>query len=225
MTFTKLEIWAESGSAGNYQNVFAGSGLERKVPDVLFNPNEISVAKNGWNQANGELIPINKPMSLSLDLFFDTTLTGYPPDNVQLYTRKIVNLTEELSALSRPPLCQIKWGMFAGKGSFIMQQGVLLSVTKKLTHFIEDGTPVRATLSCQFEEYQKADKKEKITNPIDDPIHIVKQGETLLSIAAQEYNDPSLWRLIADVNKIKNPRGITPGQVLTILPKPTETRA
>ncbi|MBD2251982.1 LysM peptidoglycan-binding domain-containing protein [Nostoc parmelioides] len=225
MTFAKLEIWAERDRVGNYQNVFSGSGLERKLPEIMFNPSEISFEKKGWNQKDNQaLAPTDELMSLNLNLFFDTTLTGYPPDNVQLYTRKIVNLTEKLSGSDRPPLCQIKWGMFAGQGSFIMQQGVLLSVTKQLTHFIEDGTPVRARLNCQFREYQSQDKKAKIQNPIDDPIHVVRQGETLISIAAQEYNDPTLWRLIADANNLKNPRGITPGQVLTILPKPTEKR-
>ncbi|MGH2412760.1 MAG: LysM peptidoglycan-binding domain-containing protein, partial [Microcystaceae cyanobacterium] len=52
----------------------------------------------------------------------------------------------------------------------------------------------------------------------DDPVRIVRRGETLSSIATEEYNDPSLWRLIAQENRLDDPRKLTPGQVLTVPP-------
>ena len=48
--------------------------------------------------------------------------------------------------------------------------------------------------------------------------HVVKRGETLSSIAAEEYNDPTLWRSIAETNGINNPRRVAPGDVLAIPP-------
>jgi nucleoid-associated protein YgaU len=45
---------------------------------------------------------------------------------------------------------------------------------------------------------------------------VVKRGDSLWSIAAKEYGDPADWRLIADVNHIRNPRMLTPGRELII---------
>jgi nucleoid-associated protein YgaU len=45
---------------------------------------------------------------------------------------------------------------------------------------------------------------------------VVKVGETLQSIAAQEYGDPRQWRPIAEASNIDNPLTIHMGQGLTI---------
>ncbi len=186
-----------------------------KEVKVLFNPNQLVIQKAGWNQEkNGEgFIEVDAPASLSVELFFDTTREKFPPENVQKYTQPIYSLTQIKGNLKRPPLCKLLWGKIE-----ILPLGFLQSLTKTLTHFLEDGTPVCAKLSCNFQEWQDPTQKKKIQNPIDDPIRIVKQGETLSSIAAEEYNDPSLWRKIADDNRIDNPRLLYPGQRLTVLP-------
>lgn len=94
-------------------------------------------------------------------------------------------------------------------------------MTKKLTHFLEDGTPVRATLDCTFKEWKEPIKEKKRANLIDHPVRIVKRGETLSSIATEEFGDPSLWRVIAKENGLINPRKLPPGKVLTIPPLKT----
>jgi nucleoid-associated protein YgaU len=45
---------------------------------------------------------------------------------------------------------------------------------------------------------------------------VLRRGETLHSLAAQEYGDPSRWRHIAAANGITNPRNVRPGTSLTI---------
>jgi nucleoid-associated protein YgaU len=47
---------------------------------------------------------------------------------------------------------------------------------------------------------------------------VVRRGDSLASIAAQVYDDPSAWRAIARANRIENPLAIAPGTKLT-LPK------
>jgi hypothetical protein len=47
-------------------------------------------------------------------------------------------------------------------------------------------------------------------------VHIVRKGETLTSIAAQEYGDASRWTDIAAANGIRDPASIKPGQVVQI---------
>jgi hypothetical protein len=46
--------------------------------------------------------------------------------------------------------------------------------------------------------------------------HKVKEKETLMSIAADEYGDYTMWTEIADINNIKNPRNLELGSDLII---------
>lgn len=215
--------------------------VEKAAPiKVLFNPNQVTMTRTGWrsNEDTG-LSAADAPASLSMELFFDTSLpqpgasslvglaaasvlgrSSLPkiaaPEDVRNYTRRIYNLTKVRGDLRRPPICELKWG----DPRKIFFKGVLKSVTQTFTRFLEDGTPVRATLNCEFEEWEAPTFREKTKNPIDDPIRVVKRGETLSSIAAEEYGDASLWRLIADANRglIQNPRQLTPGTALTVPP-------
>lgn len=214
MTLEKLTIIAEKDKPGNFVDKF----------QVLFNPNQIEISRTGWTMKRDRPVASKELTRLSLELFFDTTLMGYPPENVQNYTRKIFSLTQLRiiggKKRKRPPRCQLIWGTISGKDSMLMPDGFLESVTKKLTHFLEDGTPVRATLNCTFKEWKRQTKIAKIANIIEDPVRIVKRGETLSTIATEEYGDPSLWRVIADENNLTNPRKLDPGEVLTIPPLP-----
>lgn len=221
-----------------------------KPVTVLFNPNEIQITTTGWEtDGSGALVPADENRSLSVTLFFDTSLpspgqgglgsavakatlgrsVGLPrlhqPEDVRTYTRKIVQLTDpqvDWSNGKRPPICQLQWGKWNGskpnEGFF---QGVLKSVTQTFSRFLADGTPVRATLSCEFEEWEDPSYESKKRNIVDDPIRIVKRGETLSSIAHEEYGDPALWRLIAAANRLTHPRQLVAGQPLTVPPRPT----
>jgi nucleoid-associated protein YgaU len=214
---------------------------------VLFNPSEMTLNTTGWHSGADGLIPAKDPKTLSLSLFFDTSLPqtagggvaatvaratlgrvpGLPkphqPEDVRLYTRPVVQLTEpqiDWSQGKRPPICRLQWGKGSGKtlkdGFF---QGVLESVSQRFSRFLADGTPIRATLACKFTEWEDPDHQGRALNIIDDPVHIVKRGETLSTIAHQEYGDPALWRLIAEENRLTNPRHLVPGQRLTVPPR------
>lgn len=216
MALEKLKIKAEKSEDGDFAEEI----------EVLFNPNQVQISKSINPRSEGEGEPKNKlvvseePAKLTLDLFFDTTLSGFPPENVQKYTRKIFQLTQARigKEQKRPPRCKLMWGTIGGKDSVLLGDGFLISVTKTLTRFLEDATPVRATLNCTFQEWIDPTKDQKAKNPIDDPVRIVRRGETLSQIANEEYNDPSLWRIIAAENRLDNPRKLTPGMVLTIPP-------
>ncbi len=179
--------------------------------------------------------------SLSLDLFFDTyegdpqaagssfgqslvkavsggilgSSFGASPSGASVvkYTQEIADLARMDQELHRPPICLLKWGKLQ------IFEGVLTSLTQKYSLFMADGTPVRATLTCSFKQYQSAQQAmmELDLHSADVPkTHTVRRGDTLSRIAAVEYNDASLWRKIAQANDIMNPRALTPGQVLKI---------
>ncbi len=199
---------------------------------VLYNPNQITVSQSLSGGDDGEFFGKDNPKTLSVDLFFDTTLKEeeslfeqLTPAILQTFTPKNVLAEmawlDELTRLdggpnkNRPRRCKISWG----EGIYF--EGVLTSLTKTYSHFWSDGRPVRATASCSFQEYLPEEIKQKGRNPVDDPIRIVKRGETLSSIAAREFGDPALWRVIAAANGINRPRSLYPGQVLTIPPRPS----
>jgi nucleoid-associated protein YgaU len=97
----------------------------------------------------------------------------------------------------------------------------LQSLNQRFTLFLPGGTPVRATLGCSFREWRSPEleaRERKRSSADVARTRVLKRGESLSSIAAEEYNDPGLWRAIAELNGIHNPRRIAPGQVLAIPP-------
>ena len=83
---------------------------------------------------------------------------------------------------------------------------------EKLEHeytlFMEDGTPVRATSKCTFKEYRDNPQRPGQQNRQSSDVAkhwVVKRGETVSSIAGEEYGDPALWRVIADHNDLDDP--------------------
>ena len=46
----------------------------------------------------------------------------------------------------------------------------------------------------------------------------LRRGDSLASLAAEEYGDPGRWRPIAEANRIDNPLRVEPGAVLVIPP-------
>ena len=189
---------------------------------VLFNPAELKLDKNArWpkmatagRDSARATFTYGEPYSLTLELFFDTYEMG---EDVRGYTGDIVQLVTVRGDLQRPPRCMLSWG----ENVFGDSQWALQSLNQRYTLFLPDGTPVRATLGCSFLEWRSAKEEAravKRSSPEVAKTRVLKRGETLSSIAAEEYNDPGLWRAIADLNRIHNPRRIAPGQVLAIPP-------
>jgi len=85
--------------------------------------------------------------------------------------------------------------------------------------FLESGVPVRAKLNVTFREVQSVEEQYKrIPRQSADRTkqRTIRQGEQLWHIAAEEYEDPGLWREIARANGIEDPRRVEPGTVLKI---------
>lgn len=188
---------------------------------TLFNPNQITINKTvNWrevpkaerDQSTSQFTNGN-PAVLSMDLFFDTYEQGL---DVRPFTKQIAALTtiEQHGELHRPPICHLVWGL-AG----VFFQGVLESLTQRFTLFHPNGLPARATLSCTFKEWRSEHEIVRLLNLQSVDVaktRTVRRGDTLSSIAAEEYNDAALWRPLAEANRIDNPRTLLPGQVLVI---------
>ncbi len=191
-----------------------------KAIKVCFNPNQYSL--DHGNQLTEIAIPgLRAPIlqyvrgnsrTLSMELLFDTYEAR--KDVRKEYTDKIYKLLDIDATTHVPPICTFAWKDFQFKC-------VLERVGGRFTMFLEDGTPVRATLNVSFKEYVEVNVlvREDPTQSADHTkTYIVKLGDTLSSIAAAEYGDPAKWRPIASTNRIDNPRVLAPGQVLVIPP-------
>jgi hypothetical protein len=145
-----------------------------------------------------------------MDLFFDCS--EEEDGDVRIHTKKIVEIMEVNSELHAPPLCTFVWGS-------LQFRGILERVSQRFTMFSENGCPVRAILNVTFRSWQSM--KEQYVNV---PRHsadrtkqrTVKQGEQLYMIAQEEYEDPALWREIAEANNIDNPLVLEVGKTLII---------
>ena len=184
---------------------------------VLFNPTEYSLETSNQFQRTavpGTATPATQFVSgntqtLTMDLFFDSYERG---EDVRNYTRQVTSLLDIDPGLHAPPICEFRWGSLSFRAT-------LEQVNQKFTLFLESGIPARATLSVTFKEYktlseqiggvrkESSDRTKRI---------IPKQGDSLWMIANKEYEDSSLWRPIANANKISNPRLLTVGRELIV---------
>ena len=198
---------------------------DNELVEALINPNQITIVKSvNWRSAptNQRDVPAAQFLhaeaaTLSMELFFDTYEEegGEAQKDVRKHTDKIVSLTAVDGELHRPPLCKLVWGQF----QFPTVKWRLQQLNQRFTLFLPGGTPVRAVLTCTFIEWRSDEDEQKLQNKQSANIpksYTVRRGDTLSGIAASQYRDPALWRVIAQANQIDNPRNLTPGQTLRV---------
>ena len=219
MPLAKLQIIPEKAGA-TYQFD------ESDKIEAMFNPDKLVFNRSvGWSTEKAtqrdtpELqFTSSEPATLTVDLFFDTydTPSAKKEDVRKKHTVKLLHLTtvETHGEKHRPPICRLRWG--SAERVF---QGVIERLDQKFTMFMDDGTPVRATVTCTFKEWRTNDddfKRQQLQSSDVAKLRVVKRGETLSNIAAEEYSNPGLWRPIAKENNIDDPLRIKPGRVLLI---------
>lgn len=208
--------------------------------EVLFNPTSYSISKGvTWSpqgapstdlksssprtkrELNAPLLTFGGGDSrrLTLRLFFDVTepVGGKPVADVRDLTNRFVDLTriERLGKVLRPPVCELTWGAITPPNSDFPFTGVVTSLDQDFVLFDASGRPLRAFLTVIFTEFLEPKKDQRKTDP-EFTTHVVKRGDSLTGIAAESYGDPSLWRLIADANRLDDPRRLEVGSILHI---------
>lgn len=169
--------------------------------------------------------------------------TQGPPPQWQGVKAPVVSVNMQLDAFAVPPIppsliiAQLKqmmlptmlsvgmgnamapFVMFGWGPNVIMDQAYIKSI--KVTHerFLL-GVPVRATVQITLQAVPLPFPL-GATNPTSGGIATRRTrrtvaGDTLASIAFQEYDDPNKWRALAEINKIDDPMRIKEGTVLTV---------
>lgn len=205
--------------------------VTNKTVHFEFNPTEYSLTKAvNWATAKtkGANTPKlefegGQPATLTLKLFFDTSHNG--EDVRKEYTNDLWELAmvsgakkDPSSKKGRPPECQFQWGTLWSFKAFVT------NITQNFTMFLEDGTPTRCTIDLTLKQSQDS-RTFPAQNPTSGGVaghrtHIMREGETLDAIAAEEYGEAQHWRYIAAVNNVDNPLRLRPGAVLQLPPLP-----
>ena len=210
----------------------AAKNFPQRVFDVQFNPSEYTITKAAQIAEIG-VYGIDSPIlqfvrgqneKLTLELFFDTTLTedrseaklGERSRDVRELTKPFYQLVKIQPETHAPPKIRVSWGQG------LAFNAIVESVQQKFDLFNPQGLPLRATLTVSFREYktleeQLAELKPESTD--HSALYVVKSRDTLSLIAAQEYGDPGRWRDIADANPdLPDPRDLQPGTALRLPP-------
>jgi Contractile injection system tube protein len=196
-----------------------------------FNPSEYEVSKaNIWKvePVVGSSLPEPQftggmPRELKLELLFDST------DSDTLDVREVTNkllkameVGEGGSGGSRPPNITFGWGQS------VPFKAVGRSLTVRYTMFKQDGTPTRALALLTLMQSEKSQDSSGTPggtpgggNPTTRGIdaiktHLIRDGDSLPSIAFEAYGDATLWRPIAEANGIDDPLRLRRGSRLAI---------
>ncbi len=203
------------------------SSPEVVIP-VMFNPTDYEITRNvkyadvtipGLQTPLVQFIS-GEPTTLKLDLFLDSsdrtvspTMIATQDSTVEQRLRRLRTLVTIDSELHAPPVVRFEWG-----GNRF--EGVVTTFVEKFAMFDGHGNVVRARVTLSFKSYTSAEQLYQTTNPLSPDrtkTRVLKAGERLDMIAAQEYGDPTLWKVIADANGFTRPR-ILPAGTLVIVP-------
>jgi len=204
------------------------SNLPDKV-EFLYNPETVTVEKSAefkehstqGSDAGEKEWTHSMSRSLKIaSIYFDTFETR---KNVRTeYIDKLERLIHYDEDLHRPPRLLFVWGKFAAENDdYNTCKWYLKKVNVNYIMFLNDGTPVRAKVDFELIEATSISdqqmRREK-QSPDHAKIYTVRRGDTLQSIAFREYENPSEWRRIADLNGIDDPLNLEPGTKLLVPP-------
>lgn len=166
------------------------------------------------------------PAQLRVEVFLDASGTpgaGTVQSQVELLL-SCCEVTEQSigTRAPSPPWVKFSWGSF----STVQLTAFVTSASATYTLFSPNGTPLRATCSMALTEIPTESKGQNPTSGALSVrrVHRTVAGDTLASLAWQEYGDPTRWRLIAEANGIDDPMRLRPGTEL-LLPAGSERAA
>jgi hypothetical protein len=187
--------------------------------DCAFNPQSYSVSKmNIWtykpNQGKdfpdpefGGGLPMTFKISLLLDASMDQSKTVKDDAN------KLMKAFHGNG--SAPKFVTFSWG------SVNLPQCAPMSISIQYAMFHPNGEPSRAFVDLELAQAKPTSPPSQAQNPTTRGTaglrsHIVKDGDSIHSVAYEAYNDATKWRLIAQANDIDDPLRLRRGTSLTI---------
>jgi len=194
--------------------------------DCWFNPAEYTISKsNKWTvkPVVGQGMPTAQfgggdAQKLTLDLLFDDA--DRPDGDVRGITNSLFAAMSVDKAYAsgknsgRPPMIEFGWG------ATTTFKAVCDSLKVQFLLFRPNGTPVRAKATVSLIQAEPTVGKGP-QNPTTRGVaglrtHVVRDGDSIQSVAHSAYGDATQWRRIAEANGIDDPMRLSRGTVLSI---------
>jgi hypothetical protein len=183
-----------------------------------FNPETYTVSKtNIWTYrpTQGKDMPAPEfgggmPMTYSLSLLLDTSLGG-PQDSVKEQANALMQAMH--GGGSAPKFITFSWGSVA------LAKAAPRSISIQYALFHPNGEPMRAFVELELAQAEELTPAGKAQNPTTRGVaglsaHVVRDGDSLASIAYKAYGDPTRWRVLAEANGIDDPLRLLRGMAL-----------
>lgn len=199
-----------------------------------FNPKEYTITKsstfNAKAAAGKDMPPVQygggQPASLTVDLLFDAFKPEIDQGDVMGIAAELMKLMQVKPGTSGKKACP-PWVMFNWGEAWTFKSYVE-SLTIQYLRFAPTGKPIRMLAKLKLKQMEKEQLKgggggsnPRGQNPTTVGLaglasHVVRDGDTLQSIAFTHYHDPTRWRAIAEANGIDDPMRLRRGAQLTI---------
>jgi hypothetical protein len=218
---------AAAGMAGSLVSAYIQStDPDLPMPPIrfAFNPEGYTViTKAHWGKSPQPASPAPpqfegiEPPSLDVKILMDAFAVPPIPPAATIEQLKLLLLPTALSKATgkaTAPTVMFGWG-----SNIILDMAVVTKVSIAYERFLL-GVPVRATATVTLDGVPLPDPL-GYTNPTSGGLatrrtRTVVEGDTLASIAYQEYKDPNTWRALAEANNIDDPMRVKPGSILIV---------
>jgi nucleoid-associated protein YgaU len=204
-----------------------GLGGQIRQVRFQFNPNQLQLSRStSWNAqhsvgfARGAAPQFSgaNPASLQIEVFLDGSAepaaSKVREDVEHLLSCCEVDLQSLPTMRPSPPWVRFAWGSF----STVQFIAYVESVSATYTLFTATGDPLRANCQLTLTEVPLPTKGQNPTSGTlaAQRVHRVVSGDSLESLAWQEYGDATRWRAIAEANAIDDPMRLETGRELLL---------
>lgn len=217
---------ATTSGGGTGSNNQRRPGSSIRLLKFQFNPEKLSIKKEAeWkpaSQEGAEATPFPqykspKPVNLSLDMLLDA---AHSPSNdivgdIDALLGCLVPTTRSRSqGTPHPPLVKFGWGTKLTLTAYVT------SVSTEYQLFQPNGTPIRAKCTVALSEYPSTTQRQNPTSggTATHTTRTLRAGDTLASVAYDEYGNASLWRGLARANDLEDPLRAPVGLSLLVPP-------
>jgi nucleoid-associated protein YgaU len=195
-------------------------GKEVTTIKFPFNPKDYSISRTaGWSspvakkgEAASEYLGA-KPAEITVEMFLDESQKT--DGNIAKTVDKVLGCLDAHKGTGDSPSAPyvlFQWG------DAIRFRGTLTAVDARYTMFRGRGIPVRGSATLRIKEMTTPASRQNPTSggPGGHRTHVMRAGDTLASVAYEEYGDPSRWRDLAAANTIDDPTRVPTGSSLLV---------
>jgi nucleoid-associated protein YgaU len=226
LTSNNLDIAGFETQNGSILGLLGNYSLQLNPTDISFEVGRSEQENKQEQDAEGSTLTSRSMTFVNRKVQFKFTIdnTGAvpnPPDGVEISDNGSISASIEklekltvipVSSTHRPPFVRVSWGL--GK---IAVFGTVQGFSYKYTYFNALGMPLRAEVSMTVNEVE-LDGKTQFQSPDITKVSTVKDGDSLVSISEDYYDDKKYYLKLAEVNNLSSFRRLKKGSSIEVPP-------